>query len=206
MGDVVGRLFREFAVTLAVTILISAVVSLTLVPMLSARWLRPARGRRARSRLAQRSRPGSTQVSRRYAAALDWVLARQRQTLLVFVGTVALTGLLFVIIPKGLFPEQDTGQLQAVVVSRPGRLVPAHGGRLQQQVADALLDGSRRREPQLQCRRRRPESDAEQRPHADQPEGRRATRRARRDRSRDCEQRARRRRRRRRSICGRCRI
>ncbi len=125
MGDVVGRLFREFAVTLAITILISAVVALTLVPMLSARWLKPARDRF--DRLAERYRTG-----------LDWVLARQTLTLLVFAGTLALTALLFWAIPKGLFPEQDTGQLQAVIATEQG-VSFGRMAELQRQAADAIL-------------------------------------------------------------------
>ena len=119
MGDVVGRLFREFAVTLAITILISAVVSLTLVPMMSARWLRPTQrpaagpsqggtapsGGREPHAVGER---GGTLLSR-YDAALVWVLARQPLTLLVALATLALTVLLYVWIPKGLFPTQDTG-------------------------------------------------------------------------------------------------
>jgi multidrug efflux pump len=113
MGDVVGRLFREFAVTLAITILISAVVSLTLTPMLSARWLKHRRRREGAAGIA-RSRSGcSRRSSVRYERGLAWVLERQRATLVVAVATLALTALLYVIIPKGLFPTQDTGQLQA---------------------------------------------------------------------------------------------
>ena len=111
MGDVVGRLFREFAVTLAITILISAVVSLTLVPMMSARWLKPQ---------AQEGGKFGTAVQRffdrvvhRYDGQLQWVLRHQGLTLVVAVLTMALTVLLYVVIPKGLFPTQDTGQLQA---------------------------------------------------------------------------------------------
>ncbi|MCY7370349.1 MAG: efflux RND transporter permease subunit [Polaromonas sp.] len=108
MGDVVGRLFREFAVTLAITILISAVVSLTLVPMMSARWLRP---RRRAANEAVSAVPGA--VMARYDRSLTWVLRHQGLTLLVALATLALTVLLYLAIPKGLFPVQDTGQLQA---------------------------------------------------------------------------------------------
>ncbi len=169
MGDVVGRLFREFAVTLAITILISALVSLTLVPMMSARWLRrkPANG--APTLVASRtalppegaagrgsepasagldgpqkgcvSQPGGLQglrlrpgeagsaapaweerlpkphflegVISRYDRSLTWVLRHQGATLLVALATLVLTVLLYLAIPKGLFPVQDTGQLQA---------------------------------------------------------------------------------------------
>ena len=114
MGDVVGRLFREFAVTLAITILISAVVSLTLVPMMSARWLQAPRSEPRGYALQVRS-AASTASSRATTAASIWVLDRQTPTLLVALGTLALTVLLYVVIPKGLFPTQDTGQLQARV-------------------------------------------------------------------------------------------
>ncbi|ALN91410.1 efflux RND transporter permease subunit [Lysobacter gummosus] len=137
MGDVVGRLFREFAITLAITIVISAVVSLTLTPMLAARWLKPHAhgggkdGRGERPDVFQR-------VIERYGVALDWVLDRQGATLIVAVATLALTVLLYVLIPKGLFPVQDTGQLQAQVrysfdVSYAGM------AKVQQDVARELL-------------------------------------------------------------------
>jgi multidrug efflux pump len=137
MGDVVGRLFREFAVTLAVTILLSAVVALTLVPMLSARWLK-AESQMHMPRFAHQSRELFERLSDRYRAALDWVLARQPATLVVFVLTAALTGVLFVIIPKGLFPVQDTGQLQVVVMSEQG-VSFGRAAELQQRVAEAML-------------------------------------------------------------------
>ena len=111
MGDVVGRLFREFAVTLAITILISAVVSLTLVPMMSARWLRPQA--EEGGRFGARVQQFFERVIARYDRQLQWVLRHQPLTLLVALLTLALTVLLYVAIPKGLFPTQDTGQLQA---------------------------------------------------------------------------------------------
>ncbi|MFC6283716.1 MULTISPECIES: efflux RND transporter permease subunit [Polaromonas] len=112
MGDIVGRLFREFAVTLAITILISAVVSLTLVPMMSARWLKhvPEGGG---SKTGARLQQFTDRVIARYDVWLTWVLKRQGLTLLVALATLLLTVLLYVLIPKGLFPTQDTGQLQA---------------------------------------------------------------------------------------------
>jgi multidrug efflux pump len=111
MSDVVGRLFREFAVTLAITIVISAVVSLTLVPMMAARWLaRKGDEPRGASAWAESL---LARLIRRYDTALGWVLARPVATLVVAALTLALTVLLYVIIPKGLFPLQDTGQLQA---------------------------------------------------------------------------------------------
>jgi multidrug efflux pump len=113
MGDVVGRLFREFAVTLAVTILISAVVSLTLVPMLCAKILRhhePAE-QSAMNRWAGRWFEALIAV---YGRALGWVLAHARATLVVAVGTLVLTVVLYVVIPKGFFPVQDTGLIQGI--------------------------------------------------------------------------------------------
>jgi multidrug efflux pump len=137
MGDVVGRLFREFAVTLAVTILISAVVALTLVPMLSARWLKEE-GEMEKPKLAEKTLAWFARVAQRYGVWLDWVLARQRATMVVFLGTLALTALLFVIIPKGLFPEQDTGQLKVVVAA--GQDVSFQRmATLQGKVAEAIL-------------------------------------------------------------------
>jgi multidrug efflux pump len=117
MGDVVGRLFREFAITLAITILISAVVSLTLVPMMSGRWLRSHADEKP-GRMAQRTQVFFERVIERYDDALGWVLARQGLTLLIALATLVLTVLLYVLIPKGLFPIQDTGQLQARVEMR----------------------------------------------------------------------------------------
>jgi multidrug efflux pump len=112
MSDVVGRLFREFAVTLAITILISGVVSLTLVPMMAARWLR-AEPEGGPGGLAGRINRGFDRVIAGYDRWLQWVLRHQGVTLVVAVLTLVLTGLLYVVIPKGLFPTQDTGQLQA---------------------------------------------------------------------------------------------
>jgi len=138
MGDVVGRLFREFAVTLAVTILISAVVALTLVPMLSARWLKPEHQMKT-FRFSEWTMGKFDQLSHRYSWALDCVLLRQKLTLLVFAGSLVLTALLFVLIPKGLFPEQDTGQLQAVVVTGQGVSFQRMAA-LQGRLADAILN------------------------------------------------------------------
>ncbi|WP_294391258.1 efflux RND transporter permease subunit [uncultured Sphingomonas sp.] len=137
MGDVVGRLFREFAVTLAVTILISAVVALTLVPMLSARWLRPEHEMHT-PRFVAATMAWFDRLSHHYSRWLDWVLLRQGLAMMVFLGSVVLTAVMFVAIPKGLFPEQDTGQLQVVTVAGQG----VSFGRmtaLQQRVADVLL-------------------------------------------------------------------
>jgi len=130
MGDVVGRLFREFAVTLAITILISAVVSLTLVPMMSGRWL--AGHKEHEATLFDR-------LVKRYDGSLQWVLERQGLTLLVALGTLLLTVLLYLWIPKGLFPTQDTGQLQARIEAAQ-TVSYERMAQLQQQAARAILD------------------------------------------------------------------
>ena len=135
MGDVVGRLFREFAVTLAITILISAVVSLTLVPMMSARWLKKAPVKNEEGRLQR----FFSAVILRYDHGLTWVLGRQGLTLLVAFLTLVLTVLLYVVIPKGLFPTQDTGQLQARVQTAQS-ISYARMAELQQATAKAILE------------------------------------------------------------------
>ncbi|TDV60814.1 efflux RND transporter permease subunit [Pseudomonas sp. LP_7_YM] len=111
MGDVVGRLFREFAITLAVAILVSMIVSLTLTPMLCAHLLRhvPEDGK---GRFAAWGDRQYQKVLNAYDRGLIWVLDHQRLTLLVAIGTVVLTGLLYLIVPKGFFPTQDTGLIQ----------------------------------------------------------------------------------------------
>ncbi|MBS0366420.1 MAG: MdtB/MuxB family multidrug efflux RND transporter permease subunit [Proteobacteria bacterium] len=113
MGDVIGRLFREFAITLAVAILISAAVSLTFTPMMCARMLEPPDCARE-SRMLRVFGQGFDTLSRRYGAALRRVLQHQRATLWVALATLVLTVLLYVWIPKGFFPAQDTGAIQGV--------------------------------------------------------------------------------------------
>ncbi|HEY5323852.1 MAG TPA: efflux RND transporter permease subunit, partial [Caldimonas sp.] len=139
MGDVVGRLFREFAVTLAITILISAVVSLTLVPMMSARWLKVKDDEDDQpNRLAARFKRGFEDVVHRYDRSLAWVIDHQGLTLLVAVATLVLTVLLYLFIPKGLFPTQDTGQLQARIVTAED-VSYARMSELQQATAQKIL-------------------------------------------------------------------
>ncbi len=138
MSDVVGRLFREFAVSLAITILISAVVSLTLVPMMSARWLDDAASERPPGALARRLRRFFAATVQRYDRALVRVIDHQALTLLVALATFVVTALLYAAIPKGLFPTQDTGQLQGRIEAAPDvsydRMV-----QLQAQAARAIL-------------------------------------------------------------------
>ncbi|HEY4940792.1 MAG TPA: MdtB/MuxB family multidrug efflux RND transporter permease subunit [Rhizomicrobium sp.] len=137
MQEVVGRLFREFAVTLAITILISAVVSLTLVPMLCAKLLRRHQEPKPGS-LAQKSEDYFNRVIAEYDRLLSWVLDRQPLTLLVAVATLALTIFLYIIIPKGFFPTQDTSLVQGITQAGP-TVSFAEMARRQQLLADALL-------------------------------------------------------------------
>jgi multidrug efflux pump len=137
MGDVVGRLFREFAVTLAITIVISAVVSLTLTASLAARWLKqephiPAAG------IGHHWQIGFDKLVGRYDRALTWVFAHQRATLLTALATLLLTALLYLFMPKGLFPTQDTGTLMAEIDARQS-ISFERMKQLQQQVAGAIL-------------------------------------------------------------------
>jgi len=137
MGDVVGRLFHEFAITLAVTIVISAVVALTLVPMLCARLLRAAPVEKM-GRIARWSEHISERVIAGYGRTLDWVLDRQDATLFVAAATLALTVWLYIVIPKGFFPVQDTGLIQGISSAAPSSSYAAMA-RGQQALADAIL-------------------------------------------------------------------
>jgi multidrug efflux pump len=138
MGEVVGRLFREFAVTLAITILISAVVSLTLVPMMSARWLKAEPKDRERNAFGRRAEAFFGVVMTRYDRSLHWVFAHQALTLIVALATMVLTVLLYIGIPKGLFPTQDTGQLQARIEAAQD-VSFERMAQLQQDAAKAIL-------------------------------------------------------------------
>src|SRR5260370_1115509 len=113
MGDVVGRLFREFAVTLAVAILISGVVSLTLTPMMCARFLHKENDSQENSLYRVTGRWFDAVIAR-YGRTLEWVLDRQVATLLVAAGALGLTVVLYLVVPKGFFPVQDTGVIQGV--------------------------------------------------------------------------------------------
>ena len=137
MGDVVGRLFHEFAITLAVTIVISAIVSLTLVPMLCARLLRRQTERELGSVRRWSDRQFQATIDG-YGRALTWVLDRQRLTLLAAVLTLVFTGLLYVAVPKGFFPVQDTGLIQGI--SQAAQAISFQGmAERQQELAAAIL-------------------------------------------------------------------
>jgi multidrug efflux pump len=137
MGDVVGRLFREFAITLSVTILISAVVSLTLVPMACAKLLK-SEAETHENGFQRYSREGFDWIIRMYGHALTWVLDRQTFVLIIALGTFALTAALYVIIPKGFFPLQDTGVIQAIS-DAPQSVSYAAMAERQQQLASLIL-------------------------------------------------------------------
>jgi len=113
MGDVVGRLFREFAVTLSVTILVSAAVSLTLTPMMCAKLLRH-RAPEEESRFSRAAENVFRKIVDFYGRTLQWVLRHQTATLVVAVGTLVTTLLLYLVIPKGFFPVQDTGVILGI--------------------------------------------------------------------------------------------
>ncbi len=113
MGDIVGRLFREFAVTLSVTILVSAVVSLTLTPMMCAKILKHTPAAK-QGRVYRASEVAFESIIALYGRTLRWVLRHQTMTLFVAVATLAATFLLFIKVPKGFFPIQDTGVIQGV--------------------------------------------------------------------------------------------
>jgi multidrug efflux pump len=135
MGDVVGRLFHEFAITLAVAIVISLVVSLTLTPMMCARMLRNApqhSGEGQADDLMQR-------IINRYGEGLNWVLNRQPAALLAMVATIVLTGLLYLAVEKDFFPVQDSGVIQ-VVTEAPQDISFAAMAERQQALVEALLE------------------------------------------------------------------
>ena len=138
MGDVIGRLFREFAITLAVAILISAVVSLTFTPMMCARLLEP-RDPAREGRALRIAGAWFESLAAHYGRALAWVLDRQRMTLLVAIGTLVLTVILYVIAPKGFFPPQDTGLIQGITEA-PQSVSFAAMAQRQEALAQALLE------------------------------------------------------------------
>ncbi|MGI4854702.1 MAG: multidrug efflux RND transporter permease subunit [Janthinobacterium lividum] len=137
MGDIVGRLFREFAVTLSVTILVSAVVSLTLTPMMAAKLLRHT-PEDQKGHFYKVSEDFFNWVIDRYAVGVRWVLRHQTFTLLVTLGTFVLTFVLYSIVPKGFFPVQDTGVILAITDGPQDISFPAMSQR-QQALATAIL-------------------------------------------------------------------
>ena len=137
MGDIVGRLFREFAITLSVTILVSAVVSLTLTPMMCAKLLRH-KADSQRGRFYEVSERAFQRVIDFYGRTLQWVLQRQTATLFVALGTLVLTIVLYILIPKGFFPVQDTGIIQGISEAPQSISFEAMSQR-QQELASVIL-------------------------------------------------------------------
>ena len=124
MEGIVGRLFREFAVTLSIAIAVSAVVSLTLTPMMGSRLLRPA-SQQAPSRLSALSERSFAGLHTIYARCLDWILRHSLAALLLTLATLSLTVVLYIVVPKGLFPQQDTGLLNGVTEAAQDVSFPA---------------------------------------------------------------------------------
>jgi multidrug efflux pump len=137
MGDIVGRLFREFAVTLSVTILVSAVVSLTLTPMMCSKLLKH-QPESQRGRFYQISEHAFESVIAFYGRTLKWVLKHQTATLFVALATLVLTVILYIIVPKGFFPVQDTGIIQGISQASQTISFPAMAEK-QQQLSEVIL-------------------------------------------------------------------
>ena len=140
MGDIVGRLFREFAVTLAVTILVSAVVSLTLTPMMCAKLLQ-TKANKKESRFYRASEDLYNRIIAFYGRTLQFVLRYQTTTLLVTVATLVLTLVLYVVVPKGFFPVQDTGVIMGISEG-PQNISFAGMAQRQQALAKVILQNS----------------------------------------------------------------
>jgi multidrug efflux pump len=137
MGDIVGRLFREFAITLSVTILVSAVVSLTLTPMMCAKLLKH-QPESKRGRFYQVSEHAFESIIAFYGRTLKWVLKHQTATLFVALATLVLTVVLYIIVPKGFFPVQDTGIIQGISQASQSISFPAMAEK-QQQLTEVIL-------------------------------------------------------------------
>ena len=139
MGGIVGRLFREFAVTLSVAIAVSLIVSLTTTPMMCARFLKPE-GRRQHGRLYSASERAFQWILRRYEAGLAWVLAHQRLTLALTLITVCVNAYLYVAVPKGFFPDQDTGRLTGSIQAAQNTSFQAMRGKVSQFAGIVMAD------------------------------------------------------------------
>jgi multidrug efflux pump len=137
MSDIVGRLFREFAVTLSVTILVSAVVSLTLTPMMCARLLHRTPEEK-QGRIFKASERAFERVIAFYGTTLRWVLKHQTATLVVAAATLVMTIVLYILVPKGFFPVQDTGVIQGISQAAQNVSFKAMAQQ-QQQLADVIL-------------------------------------------------------------------
>ena len=175
MSGIIGRLFREFSVTIAMTIFVSAFVSLTLTPMMASRFLK-SHDEERHGRLYNLSEKGFVALANGYERGIDFVLRHRFATLLTFIGTVIATGYLFVVIPKGFFPQQDTGILFGT--TEAGQDVSFHDMyRLQQEVGRIVHGRSGRRHNGDGTWVRRRQFGAEQRPHVHHAEAARRARR-----------------------------
>ena len=163
MGGIVGRVFREFAVTVSVAIIVSGFVSLTLTPMLCARVLRAHDATKRPNVVLRVFEAMFDSWLRAYEWTLDWVLARKFLMLLVTLATLGGTVYLYMIVPKGFFPQEDTGFLIGVTEAATDTSFEAMKER-QQALVDVLKIRSRDRIHQLHRRRRRPQRDGELRP------------------------------------------
>ncbi len=165
MADIVGRLFREFAVTLAVTIMMSAFVSLTLTPMMAARILKH-KPESQQGRLYHWSESVFNRTIEKYGVMLQFVLRHQPMTMLIAAGTLAATIFLFLIIPKGFFPVQDTGVILGISEAPQSISFPALVER-QTKTGQSSFGGSGGAGAGVICRRRRSQFDAQQWPYPD---------------------------------------
>ena len=165
MQDVVGRLFREFAITLAIAIVISAIISLTLTPMMCARLLH----HREEGPVARRVARAFDAIIAIYGRLLRIVLEHRAATMLVFLATLAATVILYLDVAKGFFPAQDTGIIQGIVEA-PQNVSFSAMGRNQQEHRKARARGQGRAKRLVVHRRGWREHDAQQRPDADQPQ------------------------------------
>ena len=163
MGGYVGLLFREFAVTVSVALILSLIISLTLTPMMCARLLKPD-ARAAWTALPAARSAASTACSTSTRPSLKIVLRHRFVTLMVMLGTIALTGYLYVIIPKGFFPQQDTGLIIGLSEAAQDISFQAMAER-QQAVIDAVLQDPAVASVGIGDRRRRRQHHAQQRPH-----------------------------------------
>ncbi|MCC7167984.1 MAG: efflux RND transporter permease subunit [Rhodospirillales bacterium] len=140
MGGVIGRIFREFAVVVSLSILLSAAVSLTLTPILCSRFLKPERHGAQASAFERGAEAAFLAVLHAYERALDWVLVHKRTTVLALLGTLVGSGFLFAAVPKGFFPIEDTGQMFAISEAAQDISFPAMAEKQRQVAAIVLAD------------------------------------------------------------------
>ena len=175
MSGIIGHLFREFSVTIAMTIFVSAFVSLTLTPMMASRFLK-SHDEERHGGLYKLSEKGFIALANGYERGVDFVLRHRFATLLTFIGTVIATGYLFVVIPKGFFPQQDTGILFGT--TEAGQDVSFHDMyRLQQEVGKIVLSDPAVDTMAMGLGVRRRQFGAEQWPHVHHAEAARRARR-----------------------------